>query len=251
MQPINADQIFLWARSETHFSQIEFCESYSPSSFSRLQHDASEFILWQLDEFYQEFCDWIQLADFPDVEEQFLPSEEPLLASIAGLASAKDHSEKPSSECFSALCGVIRHRLNQQTIQGLIQAANLFNYTIEYGVWDCVGNPYSILIIGSADAVAPALLDHLSKANDTLPNDINGVAQRDQFQSRWDLLPVTPILQILISTVEAESLSQNTAALQLFNLVFQSYRAFLQPPLGPSTRHAAAVPRAGVCNQEH
>ncbi len=234
MQPINADRIFLWARSETHYSQIEFCQSYCPSSFSRLHHDASEFIFSQLDEFYREFCDWIHLADFPDVEEQISPSELLILPTVFSLASSEDLSKNRSSDCFSALCAVIRHRLNQQSLEGLIQAAHLFNYTIEYSVFGCDTNPWSILIIGSADVVAPAFLDHLSNSLDSTSKADDSEDQVVKHKPQWGLIPAPSILQILARTVESESLLNNDASLQLFNLVFNSYQAFLQPPLKSS-----------------
>ncbi len=74
---------------------------------------SGHFIEDQLDELYSEFSQCFNLAEFPDVEEQLLPSEVAIFRTEAGAPADVDFSSVENYDCFLGLRAVIRHRLAQ------------------------------------------------------------------------------------------------------------------------------------------
>jgi hypothetical protein len=76
-------------------------------------------------------------------------------------------------DCFSGLLAVIRHRLAQATIGQLKQAAQLFNWTVESGLFlcDCDADAGATVCVGKPIEVAPFLLDRIvHRLPETMPS---------------------------------------------------------------------------------
>jgi hypothetical protein len=97
-----------------------------------------------LDNFYADFSDWFSLAEFPDMEEQLEPSEVMVFLRAAG-----------------GLRGVIRHRLDQRSLDQIKLAAELFNWTIDCGLFLADTSSKAILRVGHVEEVAPFLLEQI------------------------------------------------------------------------------------------
>jgi len=69
-----------------------------------------------------------------------------------------DFSSIENYDCFSGLCAVIRHRLDQRSLEQIKLAAELFNWTIDFGLDSCDTNAHAVLRVGSVEDVAPFLL---------------------------------------------------------------------------------------------
>jgi hypothetical protein len=119
MSPGVSDRILVWSYSNTDAYTLEYCDWYSPSSFEHMQFEVSQFIGDQLDEFYAEFSEWFNLAEFPDVEEQLLPPEKPVFLRAAGAPADVDFGEIENYDSFSGLRAVIRYRLDQRSLEHL------------------------------------------------------------------------------------------------------------------------------------
>ena len=111
-----ADRILLWSYSNTDAYTLERCEWHAAHSFGHLHVLASQFIGGQLDEFYAEFSEWFNLAEFPNVEEQLQPSELAMFLKAAGAPEDVDFISIENYDCFSGLRAVIRHRLDQRSL---------------------------------------------------------------------------------------------------------------------------------------
>jgi hypothetical protein len=227
MLPGVSDRILVWSYSNTDAYTLEYCDWYSPSSFDHMQFEVSQFIRDQLDEFYAEFSEWFNLAEFPDVEEQFLPPEKPVFLRAAGAPADTDFGEIENYDCFSGLCAVIRYRLDQRSLGDLKEAAELFNWTIDFGLFCCDTKASAVVRMGSADDVAPYLLERIlnrlpngSQGNDPFhPSRLGGVERR--------LLPFVPIMRILKEAAESGSLLHNEVALRILYLIVDAYKAEL------------------------
>jgi hypothetical protein len=190
MTPGLADRILVWSYSDTTAYTLESCDWCSTDSFGPLL-SASQFIRDQLDLFYSEFSGWFNLAEFPDVMEQLQPSEVAVFLKAAGAPDDTDFSSIENYDCFSGLCAVIRHRLDQRSLEQIKLAAELFNWTIDCGLSCYETNARCVIRIGSAEEVAPFLLgrilnrlsDDAKRADPALPST---------FDQRF--LPLAPAL---------------------------------------------------------
>jgi hypothetical protein len=153
MVPGLADRILVWSYSDTNAYTFEGYDWCSADSFGPLHLLVSQFIRNQLDLFYAEFSEWFNLAEFPDVEDQVQPSEVAVFLKTAGAPDA-DFSSIESYDCFSGLCAVIRHRLDQGSLEQIKLAAELFSWTIELGLSCCDTDARAVIRVGSAEDVA-------------------------------------------------------------------------------------------------
>src|SRR5579863_3478705 len=219
-----ADQILVWAYSDTDAYTLETCDWYSAESFAHLHLAASEFIVDQLDLFYGEFSEWFNLAEFPDVLGQLQPSEVAVFFKAARAPADADSGSIENCDCFSGLRAVIRHRLDQRSLEQIKLAAHLFNWTTDFGLGCCDTNACAVIRIGSAKEVAPFLLQRVLNQ---IPADAKRGNQAWQDQpSSFDrrFLPLAPVLTMLKETIESADWVQNQLALRLFFWIAEMYK---------------------------
>ncbi|SPE34479.1 hypothetical protein SBA2_900011 [Acidobacteriia bacterium SbA2] len=154
--PGMADRILVWCYSESLAYTLERCDWCSADSFRHLHLEVAQFIKDQLDLFYADFSEYFNLADFPDVQEQLEPSEVAVFLKAAGAPDDADFSSIENyplgmGDCFSGLRAVIRHRLDQRSLEQIKRAAELFNWTIDFGLFSCDTNAHAVLRVGSVE----------------------------------------------------------------------------------------------------
>ena len=223
MPPGLADWILVWRYSETVAYTQENCDWHAPDSFGHLHFAVAQFIQVQLDGFYAEFSESFNLAEFPDVLEQLKPSEVAVFLKAAGAPDRANFRSIKNYDCFSGLCAVIRHRLDQRSLEELKLAAELFTWTIDFGLSLCDTAAHAVLRVGSVEHVAPFLLERILSR---LPDDCRqGAASQSQphgFEQRF--LPLAPVLNMLKETVECAGWVQNQLALRIFFWVAEMYK---------------------------
>jgi hypothetical protein len=232
MAPGLADRIIVWSYSDTDAYTLESCDLSSADSLGALHLLASQFIRDQLDLFYAEFSEWFNLAEFPDVEEQLQPSEVAAFLKAAGAPDDSDFRSIENYDCFCGLRAVIRHRLDQHSFEEIKLAAELFNWTIDFGLSGCDTNACAVIRIGSAEEVAPFLLQRILNR---LLNDFKrgNPAYQDRpsaFEQRF--LPLAPMLTMLKETVESADWIQNQLALRLFFWIAEMYKVEVESEAG-------------------
>ena len=238
MAPGLADRILVWSYSDTGMCTFESCEWYSTDELRDLHFSASQFIRNQLREFYADFSEWFNLADFPDVGEQLEPAEVPVFLKAAGAPDdwAPDPDDADSInnyDSFSGLGAVIRHRLDQRSLEQIKLAAELFNWTIDFGL-DCSGtNSHAVLRVGSVEEVAPFLLERIL-------NRLAADVERDPAIQAWPsgvarFLPLAPLLTMLKETVESAEWVQNQLALSIFVWIAEMYKVEVENEAGGSS----------------
>lgn len=237
MPPGLADRVLCWSYSDTDAYTLENCDWYSGNSIEQLHFWAKQFIEGQLDEFYAEFYEWFNSADFPDVEEQLEPSEKAVFLKAAGAPDdwARDPDDASSMgkyDSFSGLRAVIRHRLDQRSLEQTKMAAELFNWTIESGLFCCGTKSHAVLRVGSVEQVAPFLLERiLNRLPDEAKHGQPGCRARPSgFERRF--LPLAPMLTMLQETVESANWVQNQLALRIFFWIVEMYKAEVENEAG-------------------
>jgi len=105
-----------------------------------------------LDELYAEYSEWFNLQSFP-IEEQLLLSETAVFCAGAGAPADIDFTSVENYYCFSGLRAVIRHRLDQRSLEQIKLAAELFSWTVDFGLFSSDQKAYSELRVGSAEDV--------------------------------------------------------------------------------------------------
>jgi hypothetical protein len=232
MASVLADRILVWSYSNTDAYTLESFVWCTAESFEHLHRSVNQYIVEQLEYFYAEFSEWLNLAEFPDVEEQLQPSEVPVFLRAAGAPEAADFSSIENYDCFSGLRAVIRHRLDQQSLEETKLAAELFNWTIDFGLSCCDTKASAITRVGSAQEIAPFLLERILNR---LPNDVKQVepeyqARLSAFEQRF--LPLAPALTMLKETVESPDWVQNQLALKLFFWIATMYKLEVESESG-------------------
>jgi hypothetical protein len=225
MTPEMAYRILAWWYSETDVYIQEHCEWFAPASFGHLHFTVAEFITSQLDEFYSGFSEWFNLAEYPDVLEQLEEPEVAVFLKAAGAPHGTDFESIQEYDCFSGLCAVIRRRLDQRSLDQLKLAAELFNWTIEFGLFLCDTTGHATIKVGSAADVAPYLLGRILSRlpDDSRQNDLARQVPPSDFEQRF--LPLAPVLTMLDETIESAGWVQNQLALRLVFWVAEMYKA--------------------------
>ena len=224
MAPEPPHRILVWSYSYTDAYTLENCDWFGPESFSYLHFSVNQFINDQLDEFYAEFSEWFNLAEFPDVEEQLLPSETAVFLKGAGAPENADFDSIENYDCFSGLCAVIRHRLDQRSLELVNLAAELFNWTIDFGLFCCDTRARAVIRVGSIVDVAPNLL---ARILERLPDEAEQKNPSFQFRpSRLEqrFLLLEPLLTMLKETVDAPNWDQNQLAVRILVWIADMYR---------------------------
>jgi hypothetical protein len=228
-----ADRILVWLYSNTDAYTLERYDSCTPDSFWNPHFFwPSQFIGDELDEFYSDFSEWFNFGEFPDVEEQLLPSETAVFVKRAGAPPDADFSSIKNHDCFAGLCAVIRHRLQQRSLEQVKLAAELFNWTIEFGLFTCDTNACAVVRVGSVDEVAPFLLKRILNR---LPNEPQRgrppySARLSAFEKRF--LPFGPLLTMLDEIMESENWTQNQLAVRIFFWIADMYKGEIDREMG-------------------
>jgi hypothetical protein len=216
MAPRLPDRILVWSYSYTDAYTLENCDWYGSDSLWQLHFSVSQFINDQLDGFYEEYSEWFDSVDFPDVEEQLLPSETAVFLKGARAPENADVDSVAKHRRFSGLCAVIRHRLDQRSLEQIKLAVELFNWTIDFGLFCCNTSARATISIGSVVDVAPDLLERILGR---LPDDNEQRIRPVQFRPRrfeQRFLPLAPLLTMLKETVEAPDWDQNQLAVRIW-----------------------------------
>jgi hypothetical protein len=227
-----ADRILVWSYSYTDAYTLESCDCYTADSFGHACISVSEFIRSQLSLFYEQFSEWFNLAEFPDVLEQLKPSEVAVFLKTAGAPDGADFGSIESYDCFSGLRAVIRHRLDQRSLEQIKLAAELFNWTIDCGLDRCDTNACAVIKVGSPEEVAPSLLGRILNR---LPGDAkrgNSAYQYGPSAFEQRFLPLAPVLTMLKETVESAYWVQNQLALRLFFWIADIYQEEVENETG-------------------
>jgi hypothetical protein len=219
-----ADRILLWSYSDTDAYTLESCDWYSADSFGHLFVSASQVIESQLSLLNGEFWEFLNLAEFLDIEEQLQPSEVAVFLKAAGAPDDADFRSIDGYDCFSGLGAVIRCRLNQRSLEQIKLAAGLFNWTVEFGLFSCDTNAHFALSVGSVEEVAPFLLERILNRlqNDAKQEDPECQALPSTFEQRFH--PLAPVLTMLKETVESADWVQNQLALRIFFWIAEMYK---------------------------
>jgi hypothetical protein len=226
-----ADRTLVWSYRDINGDTLESCYSYNSDQFGDLHFAASQFIGDQLDQFYAEFSEWFNLADFPDVVEQMEASEVPVFIRVAGFVEDDDSSTE-YCDSFSGLRAVIRRRVDQFSFEQIKMAAALFNWTIDFGLDLCDAQASAEIRIGSVEEVAPLLLKRILNR---LPDDRmlgNAADHTSPTCVVQRFLPLVPVLTMLKETIESPGWVQNQLALQLFFWIAEMYRVELENEAG-------------------
>ncbi|HTQ53178.1 MAG TPA: hypothetical protein VMI94_01890 [Bryobacteraceae bacterium] len=225
MDPEPPDRILVWSYSNTDAYTLEYCDWYTPDSLWHLHFSVSQFINDRLDEFYADFSEWFNMAEFPDVEEQLLPSEAAVFLKGAGAPEGAGIDSIENYDCFSGLCAVIRHRLDQQSLEQIKLAAELFNWTIDFGLFCCDTKARALIRVGSIVEVGPYLLDRILSRLPDKGHQRNPAPQlpRSRFEQRF--LPLAPLLTMLKETVDASDWKQNQFAIRILAWIADVYKA--------------------------
>lgn len=223
-----ADRILVWSYIDTGAYTQESCESYGPESFGHIHFAVAELIKNQLNELYAEFSEWFNLAEFPDVEERLETSEKAVFLKAAGapdnwVPDPDNAGSIGNHDSFSGLCAVIDHRLDQRSLEQLKEAVDLFNWTIEAGLFCCDTPVQAVIRVGTVVDVAPFLLERIL---DRLPADKKSQDESNGFDRRF--VPLARVMTILKETLESPGWVENELALKLFSYVAALYRDAVQ-----------------------
>ncbi len=224
MAPELADRILVWSLSDTDAYTLENCGWYGADSFGPLHFSVAQFIQGQLGLFYGLFSECFNLSEFPDVECQLEPSETAAFLKAAGAPDGADFSSIENYDCFSGLCAVIRHRLEQRSLEQIKLAAELFNWTIECGLFLADTKAQAVLRVGSVGEVAPFLLERILNRLPSNAKQRNPAYQVPPSDFEQRFLPLAPVLGMLKETVESADWGQNQLAIRIFFWIADMYK---------------------------
>lgn len=224
MAPPQPDRILVWSYSNTDAYTLEYCDWYTPDSFWHLHFSVNQFINDQLDEFYAEFSEWFNMAEYPDVAEQLMASETAVFLKGAEAPENADFDSIENYDCFSGLRAVVRHRLDQRSLEQIKLAAELFNWTIDFGLSCCDTRARAVVRVGSVAEVGPDLLERILGR---LPDEGTQRSPALQFPpSRLEqrFLPLAPLLTMLKETLETPGSEQNQLAVRILVWIANIYK---------------------------
>lgn len=222
-----ADRILLWLHADTDAYTVERVDWVAPEAFHRMHYEVAKFIESQYDIFSTTFSDWFHLADFPDVLEQLEPSEVPVFLKAAKAPDGTDSFAIQNFDRLAGLCAVISHCLGCRSAAGLTRAAELFNWTIECGLFVCETSDQVTVKVGSVAEVGPFLLERIVNR---LPCDAgHGPSSRTELSSfERRFRPVEPLLGMLQESMHFADWVQNPLALDIFFWIAGLYRTELE-----------------------
>jgi hypothetical protein len=192
----------------------------------------SQFINDQLDEFYADFSEWFNMAEFPDVEDQLLPCEAAVFLKGAGAPEAADFDSIENYDCFSGLCAVIRHRLAQKSLEQIELAGELFNWTIDFGLFCCDTKACAVIRIGSVVEIGPDLLERILSRLPNEDHQTNPALEIPPSRLEQRFLPLAPLLTMLKETVGRPDWGQNQLAVQILAWIANLYKVEVEYEAG-------------------
>ena len=225
MAPELSDRILVWSFSKTDADTFESCDWFCADSIGHVYFLASQFIKNELASFYAEFSEWFNIAEYPDVLEQLEPSEVVAFRKAAGAPEDTDFSTIGIYDCFSGLCAVIRQRLQEQSLEQIKLAAELFNWTIECGLFLADTKAQAVLRVGSVGEVAPFVLDRILNRLSSNAKHRNPAYQVPPSDFEQRFLPLAPMLEMFKETVESAHWVQNQLARRVFSWIAVMYKA--------------------------
>ncbi len=218
-----ADDIVVWGYCKTNVSTLEICEWHDSLSFERLQTSVAQFIEYALRELYADFSEWFNLAEYPDVLETFDPSEKAVFLRAAGAPDDIADFDLGNCDCFSGLLAVIRQQLASRSISQLREAAKLFNWTVESGLFLCDSDAGATVYLGYPSEVAPLLLDRIgSQVRETVPG------WRGPSEIEKKFIPISPMLPMLKEAFESQDPGEKVLAVKLLYWVCGLYQDALE-----------------------
>ena len=224
MAPDLANRILVWSFSATDAYTLEGCDWCSADSIGQVYFLTSQFIENQLCSFHGLFSEWFNLAEFPDVGEQLQPSEVAVFLKAAGASDDADVGSTEICDCFSGLCAVIRHRLEQRSLEQIKSAAELFNWTIDCGLDLADTNAQAVIRVGSVEEVAPVVLQRILNQLPSGAKSRNPAYQIPPSSVEQRFLTLAPLLTMLKETVESADWVQNQLALKIFFWIAGKYK---------------------------
>jgi hypothetical protein len=221
------DLILVWSLSATDAYTLERCDWYSVDSF-QLHCSVAQFIRDQLDLVYSQFSEWLNLAEFPDAVEQLRKDEIGLFLKAAGAPDGSDRCGIEHYDCFAGLRAVILDRLEKGTPEQMKMAAELFNWTIECGLFPSETNARAEIRLGATAEVAPFIVQRIlertyaaSRLECYAPEVL-----RTPFMQRF--LPLVPMLMILKEGLEADEGIEKCISLRILRWVIDMYKVEIE-----------------------
>jgi len=223
-----ADRVFVWLYSYTDACTLESYDWCARDSFHHHHFWVSQFIEDQLDMFYADFTEWFNSGEFPDIEEQLLPSEAAVFRAGARAPADADLDSIEKHRLFRGLRAVIRHRLDRRSLEQVQLAAALFNWTIEFGLFNCHTESCAVVRVGTAEEVAPSLTERIL---DRVRDDSDRGYPHSQVRSTLvekRFLPFRPLLTMLKETMESENWAENQLAVRIFFWIAEMYKSMIK-----------------------
>lgn len=228
MVPELADRILLWYLSNSDAYTLEGCDWFSRDSLASLRTSISEFIRTQFDVFYAAYSENFNLAEYPDVLAQLQPSEIPIFRAAAGVPDDCDAGSVADFDSFEGMRNVIFHRLEYSSLEGMQLAADLFNWTIDSGLFLSETHAQGVIRVGPICQVGPFVLDRILSRLPcrAKPSDGNLSALQSDFERRF--FPLVPVLTMLNETVDSGDWTQSELALRISCWIVDSYKLALE-----------------------
>jgi hypothetical protein len=223
-----ANRILVWSLSDTDTYTLENCDWCTADSIGEFHFLARQFIEDELALLYGEFSEWFNLAEFPDVGGKLEQSEVTVFLEAAGAPTGVNLGSAENYDCFSGLCAVIRHRLSERSLEKIKLAAELFNWTIDYGLSFGDTNAQAVLRVGSVEEVAPFLLERILNrlARETKQMRPPYQAPQGDFIQRF--VALAPMVEMLKETAESAGWVQNQLAVKIFIWIADTYKLALE-----------------------
>ena len=227
MAPELADRILVWTLSDADAYTLESCDWFNPHALGSLR-SLSDFIHTQLDAFYGAYSEYFNLAEYPDVAEQLQPTEITIFRSAAGVPEDAPSDSIADYGTYHGLRTVILRRLELGTLKGMQLAADLFNWTIDFGLFLSETDAQGVIRVGPVGRVAPFVLERILSRFDRAAWSTNDALPMLRSDFERNLVPVIPVLQMLSETVESADWTRNDLALKMFCWIVDLYKHELE-----------------------
>ena len=205
---------------------FEWVHSYDSNNILLLQAELRQAIENDLSIVYDNYSEWFNLAEYPDVEEQLDVSEIPLFRRAAGVDPDAEECVYGIGDEYDGLRAVIMHRLGSSDFARLESAARLFNWTIECGLdlCDASGSPGCLVRIGRLPEFASFLLDRVRGRVASAHGSSGG--EPDAFERRFG--PLLPAIEALQKELDTAKGLWNDLSIALFTCIYRLYAAAIE-----------------------
>jgi len=211
------DAVFFLEFSDTAGYTFEDVRWYSPERLPDLHPALCQFIRTQLNEAYAGHSEWLNLAEYPDIEEQLESAEVEVFRSAGGIEGDE----------FHGLRAVVLHRLENTTVEGMQSAIELFQWVLDCGLFFCDESdhpPKCLAMVGDITQFAPFLLDRIR--NRVCPKRKISDVGPDAYEVAFR--PLLPAIEELRRDVERPEWRDNGLALTLFSCIYALYEQVVQ-----------------------